>query len=177
MNAELIDNFAQTWRRRPLFEPVAADVREIGPIGVKRLLPHRHPFLFVDRITAVDLNGPSIAGERHIDPGDPVFEGHFPGDPIYPGVLQLETMGQLGLCLFALLRRERMAGEPVDVPAMRAVKIHHAAFREPVLPGDDLAILARVIEWDEYMGVCGGQLLRGGTVCSFGVMEVFFVEA
>jgi len=177
MDAEFVDEFARRFRRRKLFEPTPAHVCDLGRPAIERLVPHRPPFLFVDRISALDRKGRAIAGTRHIDPADPVFAGHFPGDPVYPGALQLETMGQLGLCLLAALMRDELPSASDTAPPARAIKIHHAAFREAVLPGDDLFILAKLVERDEYTAILAGQLLRRDSVCSLGVMEVYFVPA
>jgi 3-hydroxyacyl-[acyl-carrier-protein] dehydratase len=178
MQAELIGGLAQAGRRHRLFEPETAQSCELARGEIERLLPHRDPFLFVDRITAVDLAGLAIAGRRRIDPADPVFLGHFPDDPIYPGVLQLETMGQLGLCLFGLAGAERASVMATEgTVSVRALKVHHAAFFAPVRPGDELLILAKIIDWNDYTGICAGQLLKDDTICSFGIMEVYFVGA
>jgi 3-hydroxyacyl-[acyl-carrier-protein] dehydratase len=176
MQPELIEKLSRAGRKHKLFEPAAADALDLNRCEIERLVPHRDPFLFVDRITAVNLSDATIAGHRRIDPFDPLFQGHFPGDPIYPGVLQVETMGQLGLCLFGLLKNERASVRFDDRPHLiRGVKIHHAVFLEPVRPGDRLIILAKVLESDEYTGICAGQLLNGSKVCSFGITEVYFV--
>jgi 3-hydroxymyristoyl/3-hydroxydecanoyl-(acyl carrier protein) dehydratase len=177
MMPDQIETLARTGRKRRLFEAAPEHAINLGRSAVERLLPHRDPFLFVDRITTADLGGRTIAGERRIDIDDPVFTGHFPGEPIYPGVLQLETMGQLGLCLFGLLRNRRTTVAANDRPQQaRALKVHHATFLSAVRPGEAITALAKVIDADAYTGVCAGQLLSGDTICSFAVMEVYFVD-
>ncbi len=110
----------------------------------------------------------NIAGRRWLDPRDPTFAGHFPGDPIYPGALQVEAIGQLGLCLFGMTRAS--AG-------VRALKIHHAAFLAAIRPGAELRLLCKSLEVNDYTGLCAGQVLEGDTICCVAVMEVYFVEA
>ena len=70
-----------------------------GAASIQRLIPHRAPFLLLDEVTALDVAQHAARARRSIDPHDPVFEGHFPGDPVYPGVLQIEMAGQLGVWL------------------------------------------------------------------------------
>lgn len=167
-------------RKRALWTPGPStrEVRIERERGVEHLLPHRDPFLFVDRITAVDLEQQAIACERTIAEHDPVFVGHFPGEPMYPGVLQLETMGQASICLLAFLARGS-----VEVPAapsplhVRALRIHGALFLAPVLPGESLEILGTLLSRDDYTAVCAGQLRKkGGEIAAFAVMEVYLVE-
>jgi len=172
----MFDDLVRRARKRPLWES-GEDTTEVhfGRMEIERLLRHRDPFLLVDTITGVDLDQAAVRGTRTVRPDDPVFTGHFPGQPIYPGVLQVEIMGQLGVCLthFATRGTHEIApdAEPADV---RAFKVHHALFQTEVLPGDELTVLATLLDLDDYTAVCAGQLLRAGTICSLAVMEVYF---
>ena len=165
-------------RRSPLW-PAGNGRRqvEIGRSAIERMLPHRAPFLLVDAITEIDLTGECIRGRRRIAPDDPVFVGHFPDEPIYPGVLQLETMGQLGLCLMYFnATGSTQVAEDAAPRRVRALKVHHALFLAEVLPGDELEVIAKLISADDYTAVCAGQLLKGEAICAFAITEVYFVD-
>jgi 3-hydroxyacyl-[acyl-carrier-protein] dehydratase len=177
MDQQELRALARSAGRQPLWIPGPADAVSIGQEGIQRLLPHRAPFLFVDALTDVGLAERAIRARRRIDPKDPVFEGHFPGNPIYPGVLQLETVGQLGLCLMHFVVTGSVSISADTKPRdIRAVKVHYAQFFAPVGPGDDLTVICKAIAFDEYTATYAGQVLRGVTICSFGVSEVYFVD-
>lgn len=98
---------------------------------IMKLLPHRYPFLLVDKIVAFEKDQ-RIVGVKNVTINEPFFQGHFPGHPIMPGVLILEAMAQVG-GVYAILANE--VGEN-QVPYF--VGIDKAKFRKPVLPGDVL---------------------------------------
>ena len=178
MDPQALQGLAKSARRHPLWTPAASALRvSVGRQEIERLLPHRDPFLLIDDVTEVGIAEQAIRGRRRVDPNDPVFRGHFPGNPIYPGVLQLEMIGQLGLCLlhFLALGSTTIAAETAPRDA-RAIKIHFAQFLAPVGPGDELIVVCRAISLNDYTGICAGQILRGDTICSFGVLEVYFVD-
>ncbi len=97
-------------------------------------LPHRYPFLLVDRIDEVDSSSEvkRIVGTKNVTINEPFFQGHFPGHPIMPGVLIIEAMAQVG-GLYALL-----ADDIGDDKVTYFVGIDKARFRKPVVPGDVL---------------------------------------
>lgn len=100
-----------------------------------KILPHRYPFLLVDKIVELDI-GKRVVGIKNVTANEPFFEGHFPGNPIMPGVLIIEAMAQVGGVLAYLTVYgdvERDNAEPVFFMA-----IDKAKFRKPVIPGDQL---------------------------------------
>lgn len=179
MDPDELTALMRAGRRRPIWEPRRETTSDVdhGRAAIERLLPHRDPFLFVDRLTRVDLEQRALTARRAIDPKDPVFVGHFPGSPIYPGVLQLETMGQAGICLAHFVRRRTLEVGPDVAPAdVRALKIHSALFIDEVGPGAELTIDARLLSDDSMTAVCLGQLRRGAAIAALAVMEVYFVD-
>lgn len=106
---------------------------ELNTLDIMKVLPHRYPFLLVDRITEFET-GKRIIGTKNVTINEPCFLGHFPDHPIMPGVLILEAMAQVG-GVYAILAKE--VGEN-QVPYF--VGIDKAKFRKPVLPGDVLML-------------------------------------
>ena len=104
------------------------------PLGIKEileLLPHRYPFIMLDRILEFEPDK-SITALKNVTMGEPFFQGHFPGEPVMPGVLILEGMAQAGAVL-AYLSTENIAGKLVYFAGMDKVR-----FRRVVRPGDQL---------------------------------------
>jgi 3-hydroxyacyl-[acyl-carrier-protein] dehydratase len=102
---------------------------------IQEILPHRYPFLLVDRITEME-EGKSIVGFKNISISEPAFMGHFPGHPIYPGVLILEGMAQAGGIL--ALKSNDLSKEELQNKVIYFMSIDGAKFRAPVKPGDKL---------------------------------------
>ncbi len=175
--ADLLE-LVKTYRRRPVFVPGPSSVRvELGRRDIERLLPHRDPFLLIDTIQVVDLEQGAISGHRMVDPQDPVFAGHFPGDPVYPGVLQVEAVGQLGICLQHLLAAGKTTVDENDAPrSLRLLKVHHAMFQGAVRPGEWLTVVARSLDQSDYVSTCIGQVLHGDEVKALAVFEVYLLE-
>lgn len=103
----------------------ALDIKEIINI-----LPHRYPFLLVDRILELDLDKGYVLGQKNVTINESFFQGHFPDAPIMPGVLILEALAQAGGVLVHL----KSPGDKIAV----LLSVNHAKFRQPVKPGDIL---------------------------------------
>lgn len=99
---------------------------------IQKILPHRYPFLLVDRIISVE-DGRRAVGIKNVSAGEPFFQGHFPGCPVMPGVLIIEAMAQVGAV--AVLRLPEFAGKIALFAG-----IDKARFRRQVVPGDQLRI-------------------------------------
>ncbi len=117
--------------------PAKLEAAEI--MDLLRLLPHRYPFLLVDRVVEIDGND-SAVGIKNVSINEPHFQGHFPGHPVMPGVLIVEAMAQTA---GAICIRSSAAATPSLVYFMA---IDQAKFRKPVLPGDQLRIHVRKIK-------------------------------
>jgi 3-hydroxyacyl-[acyl-carrier-protein] dehydratase len=104
-------------------------------VQIQKILPHRFPFLLVDRVTALTPKE-SLIGFKNVTIGEHVFEGHFPGHPIYPGVMILEGMAQAGGIL--AFQSMEMTEEEAAQKVVYFMSIDGAKFRVPVRPGDRL---------------------------------------
>ena len=113
-------------------------------VEIQKILPHRYPFLLVDRVVSV-INGESIEAYKNVSISEPVFEGHFPGHPIYPGVMIIEGMAQAG----GILAFQSMSGDEqasTEDKVVYFMSIDKCRFRHPVRPGDRLVYKLGVIK-------------------------------
>jgi 3-hydroxyacyl-[acyl-carrier-protein] dehydratase len=102
---------------------------------IEKILPHRYPFLLVDRILEMNLEENEILGLKNVTVNEPFFQGHFPGVPIMPGVLILEALAQTG----GVLVHQKGYVKKIAV----LLNVTGAKFRKPVLPGDALLLYAK----------------------------------
>jgi 3-hydroxyacyl-[acyl-carrier-protein] dehydratase len=107
--------------------PATLDVEHI-----KRLIPHRYPFLFLDRLTDI-VPGESAVGIKNVTVNEPFFQGHFPSEPIMPGVLIVEALAQTAGALVSYT----LGGEDKD-RKVYFMSLEEARFRKPVRPGDTI---------------------------------------
>lgn len=130
------------------------DINEI--MGI---LPHRYPFLLVDRITELDLEAQKIVGYKNLTFNEPFFQGHFPGEPIMPGVKQLEAMAQVaGILLNKINDREGAIAY--------FMAIDKAKFRRKVVPGDCLRMEIEITRMRSRMATVSGKAYVGEELAS-----------
>ena len=108
-------------------------------VEIQSILPHRYPFLLVDRIHELDPDR-RIVGIKNVTINEPFFQGHFPGRPVMPGVLILEALAQVG----GVLAFKSLG--PVGRPVVYLTGIDGAKFRKPVVPGDILRLEVDVLK-------------------------------
>ena len=133
---------------------VASHETELDVRRVLDVLPHRYPFVMIDRITSIDGED-TLSALKNVTINEPYFTGHFPGHPVMPGVLQLEAMAQAAGVL--LLRRASSEGKVAFFMSADKVK-----FRKPVSPGDQLEIIAKLEK------VRGGKIATASAECRVG---------
>lgn len=125
------------------------------------LLPHCYPFLFVDRIVEYE-RGKRIVGLKNVTRNEPFFDGHFPGNPVMPGVLLIEAMVQTA----AIMALDTLDNAKEVVPIFR--RIQKVRFHRPVVPGDQIVLEARVLRtrhplwWFSGAGTVDGELVAEG---------------
>jgi 3-hydroxyacyl-[acyl-carrier-protein] dehydratase len=131
---------------------------------IMEIIPHRYPFLLVDRIQEIEL-GKRIMGTKNVTINEPFFQGHFPGRPIMPGVLIIEAMAQVGGVLAFKTNQDPKK------KIVYFISIDKAKFRKPVVPGDQLRFEVHVLQsrppyWkmkaEAYVGemlVCEAELM------------------
>lgn len=129
---EYMKSQAKAARKFDLTKDPLYDINDI-----EKMLPHRFPFLMVDKI--MEIKEDSIVGVKNITMNEPIFQGHFPGNPVFPGVLQIEAMAQVG-GIFALSKVE----DP-QLYSTYFMKINNVKFKQKVLPGDVIAFELKLL--------------------------------
>ena len=126
---------------------------------IQKILPHRYPFLLVDRIVELEI-GKKCVGLKNVTINEPFFQGHFPGFPIMPGVLIIEALAQVGGIL-AFKSTRNAEGSLVYF-----LSIDKAKFRKPVVPGDQILLHAEVLQSrPPYWRLMGKAYVNEELVC------------
>ena len=133
-------------------EPTGLDIYEI-----LKILPHRYPFLLIDRVTEI-VRTKRIVAVKNVSVNEPYFAGHFPAGPIMPGVLVVEAMAQAGGVLLMTEFPDR------EHKLLLFTAIERAKFRRPVVPGDQLRIEVDVLVWRGNAGRMQGKAYIDGKV-------------
>lgn len=114
-------------------------------MDIMKVLPHRYPFLLVDRILEIDIENMKIKALKNVTYNEPFFVGHFPDNPVMPGVLIIEAMAQVGAYL--MLKKANITNGTVLFAS-----IEEAKFRKPVVPGDQIIFEVEGINIKKSMG-------------------------
>ena len=163
-NTELARAIAK--RHRDLLAMAPKPVTSSSPVldinEVMNILPHRYPFLMVDRVVEFDGDTKAV-GVKSVSINEPYFQGHFPGHPVMPGVLQVEAMAQVASIV--MMRKTENSGKIGYFMSADEVK-----FRKPVFPGDTLFIHIEMLKARKNLGKAACKCLVNGEVVSEGVL-------
>ena len=133
---------------------------------IQELLPHRYPFLLVDRVLELDIEAKRILAQKNVSINEPFFQGHFPGRPIMPGVLIIEALAQAGGVMTQLT-----LGRDAQSKLFYMVKVENARFNKQVVPGDVLMLEVQRTRLIRNMGWYYGEAkVNGEVVASAEVM-------
>src|SRR5215468_7532373 len=153
----------------------AAETASAGRSGamdinqIQALLKHRYPFLLLDRVLELDRMKRVVA-VKNVTINEPFFTGHFPGAPIMPGVLLVETMAQAGAVLLLTEIQDR------EDKLVFFTGIERARFRRPVVPGDQLRIEVEVLAWRRIAGRMDGKVFVDGKLAAEAMISCAVVD-
>lgn len=131
---------------------------------IMEVLPHRYPFLLIDRILELDLENLKVVAIKNVTYNEPFFVGHFPNNPVMPGVLIIEAMAQVGA--YMMLKKAQ-----IENGTVLFASIEEAKFRKPVVPGDQIVFEVEGINIKKSMGkIRGVAKVDGQVVCEATLM-------
>jgi 3-hydroxyacyl-[acyl-carrier-protein] dehydratase len=146
----------------------------LNVVEIQKILPHRFPFLLIDRVIQFECEK-SIVGYKNVSISEPVFQGHFPDHPIYPGVMIVEGMAQAGGVLaFKSMGEEDQKGTIDKV--VYFMSIDKCKFRSPVTPGDRLEYHINVIKHRGNIWVLDGKAIVDGNVVAEAELKAMIVD-
>jgi 3-hydroxyacyl-[acyl-carrier-protein] dehydratase len=136
------------------------DLKQADILQIKRMIPHRYPFLMIDRVVNL-ASGKSAVGMKNVTVNEPHFDGHFPVRPVMPGVLIIEAMAQTAAVLVV---------ETLDLydsdRLVYFMSIDNAKFRQPVVPGDQLELHVEVVRGKSKIWKFNGTGMIGDRSCA-----------
>ena len=142
-------------------------MNELRIAEIMRILPHRYPFLLVDRVLEVDVDKRLVA-IKNVSINEPFFNGHFPGAPVMPGVLTIESMAQAGAILGLLAARN--ADADLKNLLVYFMGIDEAKFRKPIVPGDQMRIEVEVLRRKSIVWKMKGRVLVGSELAAEAIL-------
>ena len=141
---------------------------------IQKILPHRFPFLLIDRVTEMTA-GESITAYKNVSISEPVFQGHFPDHPIYPGVMIVEGMAQAGGVL-AFMSMGEAAKEEAANKVVYFMSIDKCKFRAPVTPGDKLEYRISVVKHRGNIWVLKGEAFVDDNLVTEAELKAMIVD-
>lgn len=140
----------------------------LNNIDIQNIIPHRYPFLLVDKITEIEY-GKRAIGIKNVTVNEPFFQGHFPGNPIMPGVLIVEAMAQVGAV--SILGMEQNKGKLAVFAG-----IDNMRFRRQVVPGDTLRMEVEMLVFKRGIGKAKAEAFVGDEMAASGELMFAIIE-
>lgn len=140
---------------------------------IERLIPHRPPFLWIDRVEELEP-GIRCVAVKFVDPANPIFAGHFPAKPILPGVLLIEAVAQTAGVMLGSAMPQRAQKSPADIErrVVLLAAVNRFKFLKPVIPGQELRIETKKLTEAMQMALIGGTVWVGGEMVANGELSV-----
>ncbi|MCL4496808.1 MAG: 3-hydroxyacyl-ACP dehydratase FabZ [Deltaproteobacteria bacterium] len=149
----------------------SSNLTEIGIREILNLLPHRFPFLMVDKVIALE-KGKSITAIKNTTINEPFFQGHFPSYPVMPGVLILEALAQAG----GILAYKTEEDDDLKNMLTYFMGIDKARFRKPIFPGSTIVLNVELVKRKQFIWMFHGKALVDGKLCAEADLMASFVK-
>ncbi|NLK65941.1 MAG: 3-hydroxyacyl-ACP dehydratase FabZ [Campylobacteraceae bacterium] len=147
----------------------------IDVVEIMEILPHRYPFLLIDKVTGLTINE-NIEAIKNVSIGEPVFMGHFPGHPIYPGVMIIEGMAQAGGVLAFKSMEAMSESEELKDKVVYFMSIDKAKFRKPIKPGDTIVYKLEVLKHRGKIWSLDGKAYVDGEIAAEAELKAMIMD-